>query len=470
MNGYSPKPPCYLLKMLCAIMLAYCCSNSNSWAQENTDFEDLSQQLSTPLGFYEALGFGESYIEKLRDELPLDEEEEEALFRILSRLGKPQPYRIMQWLQFSIDWDALQTDPFASRLNYYLLTGQTERIEELPLLPELAEKYGSEHYYRVFVSVDASISSAEKKKQQQVMVCVFDIPESWKATLDDSVSEIKQPVSVAACFLKQGPPHKEQAVPYFVAKNIAWHPHSVSEELGTNAGQVLLGTHGVDIAEYESVVDRKPIRIEERESFYQTLSATSHLSSSQIQAHVVSEIGIEQMLTTPEKYRGQVVRISGVARRITKIVEDSDIAQRLGVNHYYEINLFIPLEQSIVSRIGTDDSTRKEFKNTYPIVVCSRELAPGIEEGENLHVNITVDGFFYKLWAYQSTFMSSENKQRRQVSPLLIAKRPQLVTLEDEVAVDYAVAWLLLVLVLISVCGVGAGYLFSGKSKSVRKN
>ncbi|MGY8767299.1 MAG: hypothetical protein ACKVH8_02550 [Pirellulales bacterium] len=457
--------------MVLASLLALCFIHSASWAQESTDDEDISQQLSTPLGFYEALGFGESYIRMLRDGAPLADEENESLFRILSRLGRPQHYRILEWLQFSVDWQDLKETPSSSRLNYYLLTGHTNRIEEVPLSPELAENYGFRHYYRVFIEVDASISKAEVQQSQQVMICVLNIPDSWKSTLNDLVSEIQQPISVAACFFKQGPSQMEQALPYFVANHIAWHPKSVSQELGTNPGQILLGTHGVDMAEYESVSDRKPFLSEERESFYQTLSAIGHLSSTQIQSHLIPEIGIEQMLTTPEKYRGQVVRVSGVARRITKIaVTESDIAQRLGISQYYEIEIFIPLEQAIVSRIGTDDSTRKEFKNTYPVVICSRELAEGIEEGDNLHLNIAAEGFFYKLWAYESAFMSSENRLRRQVSPLLIAKRPQLVIRQDEVAVDYAVAWLLMALVLISVCGVGAGYLFSGKSKRERKN
>ena len=57
----SPRMPWFVLRMVLASLLALCFIHSASWAQESTDDEDISQQLSTPLGFYEALGFGESY-------------------------------------------------------------------------------------------------------------------------------------------------------------------------------------------------------------------------------------------------------------------------------------------------------------------------------------------------------------------------------------------------------------------------
>ena len=96
-------------------------------------------------------------------------------------------------------------------------------------------------------------------------------------------------------------------------------------------------------------------------------------------------------------------------RAIEVRVEDPDVVDRLGIDHYYEVDVF------------TEDS------QNHPLVCCVAELPPGMPRGENIRENVDVRGFFLKSWAYGAQSPSaeaatSEARERQLLAPLLIAK------------------------------------------------
>lgn len=122
-----------------------------------------------------------------------------------------------------------------------------------------------------------------------------------------------------------------------------------------------------------------------------------------------------------DRQHGQLVKLEGTVRRAVKILVDSDrgrpanrdIATRLGIGHYYELELF------------PSDSQNN------PVVFCVRDLPPGFPVGLIDGERVRVAGFFFKSWAYRPQGTpSGENRsgsssaRALQVAPLLIGREP----------------------------------------------
>lgn len=86
--------------------------------------------------------------------------------------------------------------------------------------------------------------------------------------------------------------------------------------------------------------------------------------------------------TSPARYRGQLVTISGVARRIEK----AEVAPNpYGITQRYELWVF------------SEDSGK------FPWVVVTTELPEGLKTGATVDERVTVAGYFLQLWAYRAS-------------------------------------------------------------------
>jgi hypothetical protein len=144
-------------------------------------------------------------------------------------------------------------------------------------------------------------------------------------------------------------------------------------------------------------------------------------------AEAVDQTGLPvvRALQRPEGEAGRVYRLAGTARRALRIrVDDADIQARFGIDHYYEIEMFTPLEQELELTDRNDGQTRA-YRN-FPVTICVAELPPEMPQGDEVRQAIVVDAFFMKLWSYRSQFAAGDpagasDPRRRQISPLLIA-------------------------------------------------
>jgi hypothetical protein len=213
---------------------------------------------------------------------------------------------------------------------------------------------------------------------------------------------------------------------------VAWHPRN------------LLGELGMDVGLLDLVRDRA--KLDERECFYQMLAAVRRASEQQIDEHARRDLAtlreslpqyasdpdldpklrlaarrtlaraergasdVVPLFNEPAKQRGTLFVLRGEALRAIEVrVEDPDVVDRLGIDHYYEVDVF------------TEDS------QNHPLVCCVAELPPGMPRGENIRENVVVLGFFLKSWAYGAQAPSaeaatSEARERQLLAPLLIAK------------------------------------------------
>ena len=114
-----------------------------------------------------------------------------------------------------------------------------------------------------------------------------------------------------------------------------------------------------------------------------------------------------------------------MARRVQAIpITDQELRDRFGLDHYYEVDVFVPLGNLQV-RLGKGPPDETPvIQNDFPVTCCVRQLPADLPVGENVHVPVRLAGFFFKLWAYRSEYVSNVNPQQRQLAPLLIAAQP----------------------------------------------
>lgn len=198
-----------------------------------------------------------------------------------------------------------------------------------------------------------------------------------------------------------------------IAPRLEWYPEDLSHPLSLPAH------YGLDVGTFDvipniSLADlsrqgapgrpRLPVETlrralwlteSDREPFFQTLAAVARMKpktldmriSERFQHQPDARDSVVLLFRNPEECRGSLVRLVGTAKRIVPtLVSDVEVRERIGVERYYQIYLYTPDSQG------------------NPVVVCVPELPPGMPSGTetDFAVDLTVDAFFYKLWAYEA--------------------------------------------------------------------
>lgn len=439
-------------------------SDDKALADKAPDFDKMSAR-----EFFELIDFGDSYLQMFLDGQPLEDGEQEAVIRALTRIRRLQPHRITRWLELETPWEDLGKAPQDHRLDIFLLTGTVEAVREMTVPNEAVESVGLATYYEVDATLDTPMGAVLGT------IVVEDIPHPWKVTLNPVKNLTGAPISCAGVFLKPFKADDDRQGFVFATPKISWHPTEPNSDLGVTVDQVRLAEQGMDIGELSHIKDRAKFEGLEREPFYQMMAAVKRIPLNQ---HTPATGTVSQYLTepkeglmvSPQNYRARFMRLTGVCRRITKIeVDDEDIQQRLGIGHYYELAIFVPIANPIVSQRAGDESTRKQFTNDYPVLVCVPELPPGLAVGKDMHQSVAVFGPFFKLWAYRSPFMSQEDFTRRQISPLFIAANVEKYTAPSNPQTNQFVLAMLVILGVVVGLGIAFGVVFSRKPASRRR-
>lgn len=434
-------------------------------AEAAPDFDKMSAR-----EFFELIDFGDSYLQMFLDGQPLEDGEQEAVIRALTRIRRLQPHRITRWLELETPWEDLEANPQGRRLEIFLLTGTVEAVREMTVPKEAVESVGLATYYEVDAMLDTPTGTTLGT------IVVEDIPHPWKVTLNPVKNITGAPISCAGVFLKPFKADDDRQGFVFSTPKISWHPKEPNLDLGVTADQVRLAEQGMDIGELSHIKDRVKFEGLEREPFYQMMATVKRIPLNEQTAgqdQTVSQYLTEPkegLMVAPDRYRARFMRLTGLCRRITKIeVDDEDIQQRLGIDHYYELAIFVPIANPIVSQRAGDESTRKQFTNDYPVLVCVPELPPGLSVGKDLHQSVAVTGPFFKLWAYRSPFMSQEDFTRRQISPLFIAAKVERYAAPSNPQTNQFVLAMLVILGVVVGVGIAFGVVFSRKPASRRR-
>lgn len=259
----------------------------------------------------------------------------------------------------------------------------------------------------------------------------------------------KPKVGLIALFLKKGP--KSESVPtsdgkelsqlFMLGSRLAWFPETILGNAGMDCGLFDdLDREELPEDAVRSAAADTRLTLRNRECFYQMMAAVNRMTPVQLQKLVedvqqnapeeyferlnfpqpetkdgkkpVRFSSVIPLFNRPVRERGNFFYLKGIARRIVPIrVEDEDVNQRFGINHYYEIFIF-------------PDETPES-----PVVVLVPELPPDVQPGSDLgyYVELALPCFFFNTWSYQKG-ENEEGKPIRRLSPLLIGGIPSRTT------------------------------------------
>lgn len=366
-------------------------------------------------------GIDQSRLNSFLDGRPLDSDEHETLYRILFRIPRIAPELVQGWSLRPDSWSQVIENPDAYRGEFFRLSGTVTEIDVDTMIPEVVDRFGFSHFYRVQMRLDNTDSPA--------LIAARVVPEAWTKS-PRATATMGQRCAVNGMFLKVGDDTGPAPQLVFAADRIAWHPDRIEPRLGIEADHVLLGDLGMDVGLLSEVKDRARIVNEDRECFYQLLATVEKqpLSAQLIEA---PGIKIPQLLVDPKPSRGMLFTVHGGARRAIRIrVDDPDVQARFGINHYYELDLLVPLETPL-QLVDRDDRSSSTY-GSYPVTVCVRHLPKGMPVGEEINEEVRVQAFFLKLWAYRThedvaPRESATGRKAVQFSPLLIGRQPQWI-------------------------------------------
>lgn len=372
---------------------------------------------------------GESQLSMFTDGETIGDDSLGTLVRLLYRTPSFPLQKIHRWQQWENDVDQIAAEPNQFRGAILKLVGEVTQIESVSMSDSFAERFGFASYFRVQMTTEVTTAT----------VYCREVPSAWLSQVDHG-APLSISSSVSAMFVQLGtPPQPTQGRPHLVAvaHRFAWHPRAPDSANGITPDHVFLCQYGLDASQFDTVEDRKPLTAFDRECFYQLLDTVGTMPSDVLANHAAPSVNVTQLLQFPDRLRAQHCTLTGTVRRAIRIeVDDTDITQRFGIDHYYEVEIFTEPDAVIKFKGNDSDGATSENQDggdnektfySYPVVVCFRELPDWMPQGDAVHANVRFSGFFLKQWAYKTQFMSEGTapgeRERLQISPLLIGSR-----------------------------------------------
>ena len=136
-----------------------------------------------------------------------------------------------------------------------------------------------------------------------------------------------------------------------------------------------------DEAVMKNVEDNVLIRSEEAPAFRMLMSILQKDSLDELKSYSIGRVLFPQYTKQPEIYRGKLMTLKGVARRV---VEEKVFDKSYGFDKIYQV------------WVAPEDCPSE------PIVVYCLELPEGFPVGEDVSERVQFTAFFFKMWPYAS--------------------------------------------------------------------
>lgn len=355
---------------------------------------------------------------------------DEFMIRLLFRAANASPESWQRYAEYTrgIGLQAIDDHPQKYRFQVFELTGRVKMVYPIGL-PEKYENSKLKGFYLARVESDTGKS---------FVIAARSVPRVWpiRTSMDEpfrcrgffqAIIDFSGPAEAS--------PARELGADLslaglFVTDRMGWFPDRAGTVAGVNESHLLLARNGVDIGQFEFVKQNNNRAITESDSscFFQLLDAVERLTPDDFKGN---QIGFVELLENPKDHFGGAVQFTGHVKRAVRIyIDRKAVRERLGLDYYYELDMFIPLGDSrIVIKSRTPDDALAEtedvvYKNRFPATVCVPRLPVTTEEIRGKRV--TIDGFFMKFWNYDSEFTSRLNPSLGQVSPLVIGIEPTI--------------------------------------------
>lgn len=303
-------------------------------------------------------------------------------------------------------------DPHRYTGQVFHLQGRVKELRRSDLLPEVAAGFEFDHVFLVEMIVDQQLPP--------LLVVARRVPDAWpRATIMD------EPASVYGMLIQTNELDDSTSQLVMIADRVSWHPDRLNAEHNVGKSQLLLSKLGMDLGLFDEVRPHNGRSSIEPECFYQLLAALRRTTNDELRKQA-GEFDLAQLLGTPKSQHGNLVFVDGTARRIHRIdIADSYYDQRLGIDHYYAVHVFIPLERPVKLSYGQGNTV--EYTRDFPVTIDVLRLPEGLSEGDDINYRVRVPCVYFKLWAYKSQFMAQQNPHQMQLSPLLLGLEPQVV-------------------------------------------
>ncbi|MBU4273167.1 MAG: hypothetical protein KKE86_15405 [Planctomycetes bacterium] len=184
-------------------------------------------------------------------------------------------------------------------------------------------------------------------------------------------------------------------------------PDSKEEETDRRKGYF----PGVDPALLDSIQDNTFSSLADRECSLNLLDVLEKTDERKLRKASEGRVTYAQLFRQPAHYRGRLVTISGVVRRVHRIELPEN---KYELRHYFKVLLY------------------PKIKPPSPVIAYCLRLPKGFTIGMDVSEEVEVTGFFFKRCAYQA-------KDSLRTAPTILAKtlqwqkRPAMV---EEPAVD----------------------------------
>jgi hypothetical protein len=364
-------------------LIGACCAVEVRAIGEESANAHATDELHTLLDLH---GLGNDSLAALADGTPIARSEMPVLLKALYVLGKLPVGAVESAAADGPDWTEIRSIPAAHRGDAVRLRGTLVGIEPVEIDDNLFARFELSKVFRCEIEVPSA---------GRVLLYTSVVPTPLQARAEGQV------VQAEGLFMKVSADGSD-ALPVFAARRLAWFPDD------------LLGRLGVDVGLLESISQRTALSDADREPFYMLLGAADRLSADDaVELRIDSQSANEvaALFASPERFVGKLISVRGTARRAVLIkVSDAETRQRFGLDHYYEVEVFVRVQRL------------KAELNPLAFVFCLRELPPGVNVGNDLHAPVVATGIFFKLWTYRSNYAREIGTDLRQIAPLSIGR------------------------------------------------
>ncbi len=309
------------------------------------------------------------------------------------------------------------------------LQGRATQYDPVPLPLELVNQFNFESYYLVEVAMDDS--------SQTAVVAVPTIPKSW-----ERLDRLSEPITCLACFLmtgiKDGQPRGVWAAP-----RVRWMPESEHPAAGVGRDQVLLARHGLDLGLLDSARHNsaRAFLREEQKLFVEFMQAVTNIDDAVAAGRtslpaVAPPWDLVQSIREPTSMAGTLVPVAGTVRRITPVkIQSAEIRERLGLEQYYQLDVFLSLGNRRLRFVDEDDR-EVVIQGRYGVTVILSQLPAALRETVRQIPQIELPCFYLKQWRHVTPASQEVSEDIRKPNPILVGLPSQLKVLQGTARVS----------------------------------
>jgi hypothetical protein len=339
----------------------------------------------------------------LEEPSPWNDAKLAATMRVLARIVRAPAGLADQWAEDAVPVDELAP---AARVQDRMVrvAGRAILATAVPLAADQAELAGKKQLDVVRIVTAAGTA---------VDVVADHVPRAWPrgVAIDEPATAVGLPLATAG-----GPETGADGVAGLLvaAARVAWFPPTP------------LGGRGMDYGLFDSVEDGQKLVAGDTEAFYAMLAAVGRGAAAPPAAGPVDDVIplIDPARDWFAEHRGDQVTIEGVARRATRIaVDDPRRRRELGIDHYWELFVFVPTPLIKVN---------ERLQQDYPVVCCVRSLPAGMPTGQRIGERVRVSGYALKRYGYPLQDLRITSSQgdevqqgQRRETALLIGGQPE---------------------------------------------